>query len=179
LVCRSRSFQVLVVDGELEVLALAANILQGEGYTSTQRLGMTSPPPKPVGTILVVDDDQEVLAVAVDILEMARYTVLSTADPRHALRLVRTYEGPIHLLLTDVVMPLMNGLQLAAEVQALRPEAKILLMSAYRTKEIDDYRMRLGLQGLFLDKPFTVAALTGAVRSLLDDRAPRPWRRSQ
>src|SRR5882672_4993787 len=79
LVCRSRSFEVLVVDGELEVLALAANILQGEGYTSTQRLGMTSPPPKPVGTILVVDDDQEVLAVAVDMLEMARYTVLSTA----------------------------------------------------------------------------------------------------
>src|SRR3977135_1485078 len=105
---------------------------------------MASPTPKPAESILVVDDDPKVLALVVDILEMARYTVLSTADPRHALRLVRTYEGPIHLLLPDVVMPLMNGLQLAAEVQALRPEAKILLMSAYRTKEIDDYRMRLG-----------------------------------
>ena len=50
-------------------------------------------------------------------------------------------------------------------------------MSAYRTKEIDAYRMRLGLRGLFLDKPFTVAALTGTVRYLLNDRAPIPWRR--
>jgi two-component system cell cycle sensor histidine kinase/response regulator CckA len=140
-------------------------------------VGMASPELKPVETILVVDDDPEVLALAVDILELSRYTVLSTADPRHALRLVRINAEPIHLLLTDVVMPLMNGLQLAAEVQALRPEVKILLMSAYRTKEIDAYRMRLGLRGLFLDKPFTVAALTGAVRYLLNDRAPIPWRR--
>ncbi len=140
---------------------------------------MASRPPKPGETILVVDDDPDVLAVARDILEMARYTVLSTADPRHALRLVRTNAEPIHLLLTDVVMPLMNGLQLAAEVQALRPEVKILLMSADRTKVIDDYRMQLGLRGLFLDKPFTVAALMGAVRYLLDDRARISWRRIQ
>jgi len=140
---------------------------------------MASPTPKPAESILVVDDDPKVLALAVDILEMARYTVLSTADPRHALRLVRTHAEPVHLILTDVVMPLMNGLQLAAEVQALRPEVKILLMSAYRTKDMDDYRMRLGLRGLFLDKPFTVAALMGAVRYLLDDRAPMPWRRVQ
>ena len=112
--------------------------------------------------------------MAEDILQIAGFTVLSTADPRHALRLARTHPEPIHLLLTDVVMPLMNGLQLAAEVQAIRPEIKILLMSAYRTKEIDDYRLRLGLRGLFLDKPFTVAALMGTVRSLLGDRAPRP-----
>jgi hypothetical protein len=131
---------------------------------------------KPIHTILVVDDDDEVLTLAVDVLEMAGYTVLSTPDPRHALRLIRTREESLDLLLTDVVMPLMNGLQLAAELQALKPEVKILLMSAYRTKEIDDYRMRLGLRGLFLDKPFTVAALTRAVRALLDDSASRPWR---
>jgi len=77
------------------------------------------------------------------------------------------------------VMPLMNGMQLATEVQALRPEVKILLISAYRTKETEDFRMRLGLRGLFLDKPFTVAALTGAVRSLLAARASSPWRRPQ
>jgi two-component system cell cycle sensor histidine kinase/response regulator CckA len=138
---------------------------------------MASSELKPAETILVVDDDPDVLALAVDILELSRYTVLSTADPRHALRLVRINAEPIHLLLTDVVMPLMNGLQLATEVLALRPEGKILLMSAYRTKETDDYRMRLGLRGLFLDKPFTLAALAGAVRYLLNDRAPTPWRR--
>ena len=128
-------------------------------------------------TILVVDDDEEVLALAVDVLQIAGYTVLSTPDPRHALRLARSHAEPLHLLLTDVVMPLMNGLQLAAEFQVLRPEVKILLMSAYRTKEIDDYRMRLGLQGMFLDKPFTVAALTRAVRALLDNSPSTPWRR--
>jgi len=133
---------------------------------------------KPTHTILVVDDDEEVLALAVDILEMAGYTVPSTPDPRHALRLARAQPKPFHLLLTDVVMPLMNGLQLAAEVQALRPEVKVLLMAAYRTKEIDDYRMRLGLRRLFLDKPFTVAALTRAVGALLDDSAAKPWRRT-
>ena len=131
---------------------------------------------KPIHTILVVDDDDEVLTLAVDVLEMAGYTVLSTPDPRHALRLIRTREESLDLLLTDVVMPLMNGLQLAAEVQALRPQVKILLMSAYRTKEIDDYRMRLGLRGLFLDKPFTVAALTRGVGALLDDSPAKPWR---
>src|ERR1700730_15371595 len=138
---------------------------------------MASPTSKPVETILVVDDDPEVLSLGVDILEMARHTVLSTADPRHALRLVRTHAEPIHLLLTDVEMPFMNGLQLATEVQALHPEVRIILMSAYRTQEIDDYRMRLGLRGLFLDKPFSVAALTAAVRTLLDDHAPSPGRR--
>jgi two-component system, cell cycle sensor histidine kinase and response regulator CckA len=133
---------------------------------------------EPPHTILVVDDDREVLSLAVDVLKMAGYTVLSTIDPRHALRLARTHPEPLHLLLTDVVMPLMNGLQLAAELRVLRPEIKILLMSAYRTKEIDDYRTRLGLRGLFLDKPFTVAALTRAVRSLLDDPASMRWRRA-
>ena len=140
---------------------------------------MATPSSKPAETVLVVDDDPEVLSLAVDILGEAGYTVLSTTDPRHALRLARTHPGPLHLLVTDVVMPLMNGMQLATEVQALRPDVKVLLISAYRTKETDDYRMRLGLRGLFLDKPFTIAALTGAVRALLADPARSPWRRPQ
>ena len=138
---------------------------------------MATPSSKPVHTILVVDDEEEVLSLAVDILTEAGYTVLSTSDPRQALRLARDHAEPIQLLVTDIVMPLMNGMQLATEVQGFRPDVKILLISAYRTKEIEDYRMRLGLRGLFLDKPFTIGALTGAVRALLADPAPSPWRR--
>ena len=138
---------------------------------------MVTPSTKRAETILVVDDDEEVLALVVDILSSAGYTVLSTTDPRHALRIARTHAGPLPLLVTDIVMPLMNGMQLATEVQILRPDVKILLISAYRTKEIEDHRMRLGPRGLFLDKPFTTAALTRAVRTLLADRAPSPWRR--
>src|SRR6202171_6644294 len=138
---------------------------------------MTTPSSKPAETILVVDDDPEVLSLAVDILGMAGYNISSTTAPPHALRLARTHAEPLHLLLTDVVMPLMNGLQLATEVQALRPEVKILLLSAYRTKEIDDYRMRLGLRGLFLDKPFTDAGRAAAGPQLLCDSAVSPRRR--
>ncbi|MDO8476239.1 MAG: response regulator [Candidatus Rokubacteria bacterium] len=140
---------------------------------------MAAPSLKPAETILVVDDDPEVLSLAVDILRMAGYTVFGTGDPRHVLRLARTHAEPLHLLLTDVVMPLMSGLQLAAEVRAIRPEVKILLMSAYRTKEIEDYRTRLAPGEPFLDKPFTVPALERAVRAALDYPAPVPRPRAQ
>ena len=63
-------------------------------------------------TILVVDDEPEVLAVAVDMLQAKGYTILQTGDPLEALRIARTETGPIHLLLSDVVMPLMNGREL-------------------------------------------------------------------
>jgi len=134
---------------------------------------------KPAETILVVDDDPEVLALAVEVLRTAGYTVLGTADPRDALRLVRTHAKPLHLLLTDVVMPLMSGLELAAEVGAIRPEVRILLMSAYRISEIEDYQTRLAPGELFLDKPFTIPSLERAVRAALDYRAQVPRPRAQ
>ena len=140
---------------------------------------MATPSSKPAETILVVDDDPEVLSLAVDILRMAGYTVLGTGDPRHALRLARTHAEPLHLLLTDVVMPLMSGLELAAEVRAIRPEVKILPMSAHRTEEIEDYRARLAPGEPFLDKPFTIPALERAVRAALAYRAPVPRPRDQ
>jgi two-component system cell cycle sensor histidine kinase/response regulator CckA len=138
---------------------------------------MAARAPKPAETILVVDDDPEVLSLAVDILQRASYTVLGTTDPRQALQLARNHGGPLDLLLTDVVMPLMSGLQLAKEVQAVRPEVKVLLMSAHHTQEIHDYRNREAPGGLFLDKPFTVVALQRTVRAALDYQKRRPWPR--
>jgi len=129
---------------------------------------------KPAETILVVDDDQEVLSLAVDVLQMARYVVLSTDDPRHALRLAKAHPEPIHVLLSDVVMPIMNGVQLAAEITAIRPDIRVLLMSAYRTQAIDDYRAK-NSGSLFLDKPFTVAALLQAVQSTLKVSKAGSW----
>jgi len=126
-------------------------------------------------TVLVVDDDPEVLSLAVDTLERVGYTVLSTTDSREALRLARARVEPLHLLLTDVVMPLMSGLQLAEEFRAARPDVKILLMSAYSTQEVDDYREAQRL--LILDKPFTVVALERKVRAALDQPARVPWPR--
>lgn len=135
--------------------------------------------PKPSETILVVDDDADVLSLATDILQLARYTVLGTVDPREALQIVRDYAEPIHLLLTDIVMPHMTGLKLAEEVRAIRPEIKILFMSSYRTEEIDEYRVRLASKGLFLDKPFTVAWLERTVKTALESPTTIHWPRKK
>jgi two-component system cell cycle sensor histidine kinase/response regulator CckA len=131
--------------------------------------------PKPSETILVVDDDADVLSLATDILKIASYTVLSAQDPLEALKIVRTHAEPIHLLLTDIVMPNMTGLQLAEEVRTIRPEIKILFMSSHRTDEIEEYRVRLASKGLFLDKPFTVAWLEKTVRTALESPTVIHW----
>src|SRR5882724_5219747 len=85
-------------------------------------------------TILIVDDEPEVLGVAVDMLQARGYTILQTGDPLEALRIARTETGVIHLLLSDVVMPLMNGREMAEQVRAIRPAIKVLFMSAYSTE---------------------------------------------
>lgn len=82
-------------------------------------------PPKE--TVLAVDDDLEVLALVVDILHAKGYTVLRVSDPREALRLARTRSEPIHLLVTDAVMPFMNRRELAEELRTIRPGVKVLL----------------------------------------------------
>ena len=124
---------------------------------------MATPPPVPRETILVVDDDPEVLAVAADLLGVAGYTVLSTGDPCEALQLARTRFEPIHLLLTDVLMPFMSGSKLAEEFRSIRPEVKVLFMSGY-WESLEDYRIRLAPGEPFLDKPFTITKLKAAVR---------------
>ncbi len=82
-------------------------------------------------TILVVDDDPSVGSLVRDILGSEEYLVLFTHDPVEAMHLARQRPGDIDLLLVDVVMPLMDGRELARRVLALRPTAKVLLMSGY------------------------------------------------
>jgi DNA-binding NtrC family response regulator len=132
---------------------------------------MATPPPVPRETILVVDDDPEVLAVAADVLGAAGYTVLSTGDPCEALRLARTRFEPIHLLLTDVLMPFMSGSKLAEEFRSIHPEVKVLFMSGY-WESLEDYRIRLAPGEPFLDKPFTITKLEATIREALVYRAP-------
>jgi two-component system, cell cycle sensor histidine kinase and response regulator CckA len=139
---------------------------------------MAAPSPKPAETIVVVDDDAEVVALAADILRAAGYLVLSTVDPREALHLARTRAEPIHLLLTDVRMPLMSGRQLAEEFRSIRPDVKVLFMSGY-WQSLEDYEVWLAPGEPFLDKPFTVPALERAVRAALDYTPPIPRPRTQ
>lgn len=111
-------------------------------------------------TVLVVDDEPDIRAVVRGILERKGYTVLDTGDPHQALRWAA--QQPVDLLLTDVIMPLMKGTELAQRFQALSPWTKVLLMSAYKVAEITTSNQP------FIPKPFTPDALGDRVRKLLD-----------
>jgi two-component system, cell cycle sensor histidine kinase and response regulator CckA len=125
-----------------------------------------------VETILIVDDEPEVRAVTRDMLKAKGYTTLDTGDPTLAFRIARTESQPIHLLLTDVVMPLMNGPKLVERMRTIRPAIKVLYMSGYSTKTVEDYGIRLAPGEPFVLKPFTMESLTSAVRVVLDYRSP-------
>lgn len=118
-------------------------------------------------TILLVEDEEMIRKSAREILEVNGYRVLEASGGGEALMICRGYKDPIQLLMTDVVMPQMNGRELAERLAALRPELKVLYMSGYT----DDAIVHHGVldEGIaFLEKPFTAKALTHKVRELLD-----------
>ena len=119
-------------------------------------------------TILVVDDEEDIRAVVRQMLTTAGYLVLDAEDPNQALRLAG--QQHVDLLLTDVVMPLMRGTELAQRLLAVVPTAKVLLMSAYKVAEIT------ASGHPFLTKPFTPETLLERVRELLRDE-PSPFAR--
>ncbi|HEY2515666.1 MAG TPA: PAS domain S-box protein, partial [Polyangiaceae bacterium] len=122
-------------------------------------------------TILLIEDEEQVRAVATGILKRSGYRVLVAETPAAALRMCRENEGPIDLLLTDVVMPQMSGAELAEEFAKLRPETRVLCMSGYT--DDNAVRKRVLERGLaFLQKPFTPESLTRRVREVLGGRAP-------
>lgn len=110
-------------------------------------------------TILVIDDDPDIRTVAQAALSRLDYLVLETGDPQRAIQIAR--EQPIDLLLTDVVMPLMKGTELADRVQAVSPTTKVLLMSGYRTSDIAPSGR------VFMAKPFDLDTLAKRVRETL------------
>jgi two-component system cell cycle sensor histidine kinase/response regulator CckA len=118
-------------------------------------------------TILVVEDEYPVRKMTRHLLSGNGYLVLEAADGMEALALIRAYPGTIHLLLTDVVMPNLNGRRLAEEVALLRPDIRVLYMSGYTGDTVVRCGIREGEHG-FLPKPFTPLALGLKVRECLD-----------
>jgi two-component system, cell cycle sensor histidine kinase and response regulator CckA len=122
-------------------------------------------------TILLVEDEEAVRHLLRDILVRYGYTVLEAENGRSAIERCRTFDGPIHLVVTDMVMPLMSGWEVADAVSALRPKARIIYMSGYIEHVVVEQRV-LESGVAFLGKPFTPETLGRKVREVLDaDRA--------
>jgi CheY-like chemotaxis protein len=118
-------------------------------------------------TVLVVEDAPAVRAVTRQVLERQGYTVIEAAGGDAALQLAAAHAGPIHLLLTDVVMPGLSGRQVAERLAIRRPEMRVLYASGYT----DDSIVRHGIleEGIaYLQKPFTPDSLARKVRDVLD-----------
>ena len=118
-------------------------------------------------TILVAEDERLVRVLAQKVLERAGYRVLVGAGGADALALAERHDGPIHLLLTDVVMPEMNGRELARRLTARRPGVRVLYMSGYADEAVAQHGV-LDPGTAFLQKPFTPEGLAKKVRGVLD-----------
>lgn len=134
------------------------------------------PPPPAAGgreTILLVEDDADVRELATISLEMQGYRVLAAHDGQDALAVLEGLQGPLHLVLSDVVMPNLGGPELVRRVRDRFPAVKVMFMSGYT----DDAVVRHGLLEAtvaFLQKPYTPKVLAAKVREVLDAPAPEP-----
>jgi PAS domain S-box-containing protein len=118
-------------------------------------------------TILLVEDEANLRYLARQFLEKQGYQVLDAADGALAMQIALAHEGVIHLLLTDVIMPGMNGRELAQRVLQLRPGTKVLYMSGY-TENVIGHNGTLDAGVRLLPKPFTLRDLKSKVREVLD-----------
>jgi two-component system, cell cycle sensor histidine kinase and response regulator CckA len=136
-----------------------------------------SPPPlgtplrRSTETILLVEDDAAVRELTREMLEANGYTVIVGMSAAHALSVSSSYAGPVHLILTDVMMPGLGGPDVAARVQSSRPGTRVVYMSGYVHQTAGG--RRLGAEGVdFLQKPFTQETLLRKIQEALD--RPRP-----
>jgi CheY-like chemotaxis protein len=128
------------------------------------------PAPRPAReSVLVVEDEDSVRALLREVLSRQGYTVLEACDGRGALAVASTSAGPIHLLITDCVLPYITGTELAHRLRGRFPALKVLYVSGYppAEPELPDY---VDPGTAFLEKPFTPAALTALARELLSAR---------
>jgi len=147
-------------------------------HEAPETLGTVAEAPPRGGSevVLLAEDDGSVRALAVNVLQKHGYTVLEARNGQEAVSLAQAHEGPIHLILTDVVMPELAGRPMAERLVSLRPGTKVLYISGYT----DDAIARHGLleDGVqYLEKPFTPNALLRKVRQVLDepgDSRPEP-----
>jgi CheY-like chemotaxis protein len=124
-------------------------------------------------TILLVDDAGPLRELMRRLLEDSGYKVLDSGDPAEALRIAGEHQGPIPLMITDVIMPGFSGTVLAERVAKIRPETKVLYASGFNGDSLIPLQV-LGQEHAFLEKPFTRDGFLRKVRSLLDSTMKLP-----
>ena len=124
-------------------------------------------------TILVVEDEANLRYLARQFLEKQGYNVVEAADGAVAMQIAVAHEGVIHLLLTDVIMPGMNGRELAQRISEIRPNVKVLYMSGY-TEDVVGHDGTLDAGVRLLQKPFNLRDLKSKVREVLDATSTPP-----
>jgi DNA-binding response OmpR family regulator len=113
----------------------------------------------------VAEDEHGVRELVVGTLQRRGYRVLSASSGEEALNIAGAFEGTIHLLITDVVMPGLKGPDLADRLRALRPGVQVLLMSGYAAELVTPTNLK---EAILLSKPFSPATLLKTVRTILD-----------
>ncbi|HKN36942.1 MAG TPA: ATP-binding protein [Terriglobales bacterium] len=146
-------------------------IVDMEEFAAAQPVDATSQTQtQPMETVLVVEDETNLRRMARQYLENLGYTVLEAADGAGALQICVSHPGRLHLLLTDVIMPGMNGRELAQRFFEQRPDTKVIYMSGY-TENVVGSNGTLDTGITLLQKPFTLQALRQKVREVLDAEA--------
>jgi two-component system cell cycle sensor histidine kinase/response regulator CckA len=141
----------------------------GVETSESEPFDTTRPDLRGTETILVVEDDRMMRELLVVVLEQFGYQVVSAADGSAAIDAAARFGAPIHLILSDVVMPRMSGVELVASVRRWYPGVGVLLMSGYPEGATAAFSLDEELI-FFIRKPFTIPALVGAVHSALDSR---------
>lgn len=119
-------------------------------------------------TILLVEDEDRVREVMELTLALSGYKVLSVEGAKRALEVIESYDGTIHLMVTDFAMPHMNGAELASRFKRARPQGRVLYVSGFQKQDVQQYHDRAGRSSLeFLQKPFTPEELEEKVQNIL------------
>jgi len=118
-------------------------------------------------TVFVIDDREQILSICKRTLERLGYSVLTAKSPSEAIKITRSFDGEIHLVLADVILPEMNGRELAQKIASFKPGVKVIYMSGYTANAIA-HRGILDAGINFLQKPFSPTELAVKVREVLD-----------
>ena len=122
-------------------------------------------------TVLLVEDEEIVRKITKRLLEENGYNVLQAGSGEEAIRVFTRFKEPIHLLITDVVMPMLSGKDVADQIESVHPETKVLYMSGYTDEAIVHHGI-VDADIEFIQKPFTERGLTRKIREILDSESP-------